>query len=414
VTLAAPVTGGARDRAFLSPTRRASLTYVAFFGAIGAAWPYLPVYYRELGLDLGAIGLIAALSAATQLVAAPIWGALADRFARSRMTLPAAALVAAGGAVGLAYARDLPGVAATAFVLAFGIAGIGPVLDARSLDLLGADKIRYGQLRAWGSLAFVVTAWVVGLLLDRAGVPALFLVYVPGLVLTALVAASIPRSHVTRGVSIVRGARTLVLAPGMRLFLFGTLLVWGLLAAVTAFYSIQVVALGGLPATVGVAWAIGAIVEVPLMYGFPRLAARFGTERLIVLGALAFAVRAAAAAVARDPTALVLISPMEGIGFALSFVGGVAYVSHRAPPGLAATAQGVYSATSGLATILGAGVGGIVAAALTIPGLFAACAAGGAGAAAVVAIAVMTQPATEVGGTQGRRRGLAAAREDPA
>lgn len=380
----------------MRPISRAVLTYIAYFSAIGAAFPYLPVYYRGLGLDLGVIGLIAGLSAATQLVAAPAWGGLTDRFSRSRLTLPAAALVATGGALGLANARDLAAVAPSALVLAFGLAGIGPVLDARALDILGADKIRYGQLRAWGSVAFVVVAGLVGVLLDARGVGSLFLVYVPALVLTALVGATLPRSGAMRGASVLRGAWAFVMAPGMRLFLFGALLVWALVNAVSAFYSIQIVALGAPPTTVGLAWAIGATVEVPIMLLFPRLAVRFGTERLLVVGAAAFAIRAAAAAVATDPVALVLIAPVEGVGFAFFFVGGVTFVAHRAPANLAATAQGVYTAVSGLAAIVGAGLGGLVAGAAGIPAMFATCAAAGIAATLVVAFAAIARPVIEI------------------
>lgn len=55
----------------MPPIWRAASTYIVYFVAVGAAFPYLPVHYRALGLDLGTIGLLAALSAATQLVAAP-------------------------------------------------------------------------------------------------------------------------------------------------------------------------------------------------------------------------------------------------------------------------------------------------------------------------------------------------------
>lgn len=376
----------------MRPVRRAALTYIAYFSAVGAAWPYLPVYYRDLGLDLGAIGLLAALSAATQLVAAPAWGAVADRSSRSRLTLPAAALVAAAGALALALVRDAGPVAAAAFVLAVGLAGIGPILDARTLDILGADRLRYGQLRAWGSAAFVIVAWLVGYLIDARGTSALFLVYVPALVATAVIALSLPRGSATRSVSVLRGAWTLMVAPGMGPFLAASLLVWALLNAVNAFFSIQIVALGAPAPTVGLAWAIGAAVEVPIMFGYPRLASRFGTERLLVIGAAAFALRAAAAALVSDPVALVAVSPVEGIGFALFYVGGVSFVAHRAPVGLAATAQGVFTAMSGLATIVGAGVAGFLAGVLTIPGMFGACAAGGVVAAVVVAAVVLPTP----------------------
>lgn len=372
----------------VSPLWRVTVTYVVYFTAVGASWPYLPVYYRGLGLDLGTIGVLAALAAALQLVAAPIWGALTDRFSGSRLTLPAASAVASAGALALFGARDLPAVAASASLLAIGLAGMGPLLDARALETLGTDRIRYGQIRAWGSLAFVVAASAVGLLIDAQGRRALFLVYVPALILTAAVSLTLRRSSTFRTASVLRGTWGLVRAPGMGLFLLGTLLVWTALTAANAFYSIQVVALGGPAYAVGLSWAVGAFVEVPIMWGFPRLARRFGTERLLVVGAWCFAVRAVAAATATDPVTLVAIAPLEGTAFALFFVGGVGHLANRAPAGLAATAQGVFTAVAGLATIIGSSLGGLVVDGLTIRGLFAACAAASGLAAIVVWFAV--------------------------
>ena len=196
-----------------------------YFAAIGAAFPYLPVFYRDLGLDYNAIGLVAALQAATQLITAPLWGGLADRFPHSRLTLPAAALVAAVGAAFLLFGTEVFGAVVGAVVggviLFAGLAGIGPVLDARSLELLGADRHRYGQVRAVGSVAFVVSATIVGVVLDRAGPRSIFAIYLPALLLTAVVTAFLPRKGTSRSASIMRGARVVLGSPGLALFLGG-------------------------------------------------------------------------------------------------------------------------------------------------------------------------------------------------
>jgi PPP family 3-phenylpropionic acid transporter len=369
--------------------RRVALAYIVYYTAVGASFPYLPVFYRaSLHLDLGAVGAITAVQAATSLVAAPLWGGLVDRFPRSRLTHPAAAVLAAAGAAILVVAHDLQGAVAGGIILFAGLAGTGPILDARVLELLGSDRARFGQFRAWGSAAFVVSAWVIGIFLDRADARGIFVVYLPALVLTAIALTALPRRKPSRSVSVLRGAGTFLGSPGVGLFLLGTFLVWLSLTGLNAFYSIQIVALGGGSALVGIGWAVGAIVEVPLMLGFARLARRFGTERLIVFGAFVFGVRALAAALVRDPVALVAIAPLEGTAFACFFVGGVTYLAARAPAGLAATAQGMFAAVAGLASIVGAGAGGFVADALTIPGLFGVSAAVAFGSAIVMAVAV--------------------------
>ena len=352
--------------------RRILLAYLVYFASIGAAFPYLPVFYRDLGLTLAEIGVLTALQATVQLLLAPVWGGLADRFPRSRLSLPLAAGVAVVGASILFGATEVATIFAGSLILYAGLSGIGPTLDARTLETLGpSGRGRYGEVRAFGSLAFVVSTVAIGFLLDAKGARSLFWAYIPFLVATVVVTATIPRRGTpARSVRLLRGAGDFLRAPGIALFLAGFTLCWAALAAVTAFYSIQVVALGGSPGLVGIAWAFGAAIEVPYMYAFPRVAGRFGTERIVVAGSIAFALRALLAALAWNPIMLVLIAPLEGLGFASTFVGGVTIISARAPAAMQGTAQGLFSGTIGLSTIMGSVIGGTVAGALGIPGLF--------------------------------------------
>ncbi len=371
--------------------RRILLAYLVYFGSIGAAFPYLPVFYRDFGLELAQIGTLTAIQAAVQLLLAPVWGGLADRFPHTRLTLPLAAVVATIGATILFLATDIEMVFAGSLILYGGLSGIGPTLDARTLETLGPERRgRFGEVRAFGSLAFVVSTVAVGFLLDAEGARSLFWAYLPFLVATALVTATIPRrGTATRSASILRGAGEFLATKGIALFLVGFTVVWASLAAVSAFYSIQVVALGGSPGLVGIAWAVGAAIEVPYMFAFPRIAGRFGTERLVVVGSLAFAVRALLAALAVDPVALVLIAPLEGIGFASVFVGGVTVLAAHAPASLQGTAQGLFAGCAGLATIIGSFAGGEIAGALSIPGLFLVGAATSLAGTGIVAIALL-------------------------
>lgn len=352
--------------------RRIFLAYVVYFAAIGAAYPYLPVFYRDLGLTFEEIGILTAIQAATQLALGPVWGGLVDRFPKVGLTLPLAAAVAATGGFILFLATDFSSSLAGSMLLFAGLAGIGPTLDARTLETLGpAGRDRYGQVRAFGSLAFVIVALLVGLLLEVQGSRSLFWIYLPCLIGTVLVTATIRRRGTNRSISLLRGAGQILGAPGMLIFFGGFTIVWTSLTAMNAFYSIQVVALGGSTALVGITWAFGAIIEVPLMYAFPRLGARFGTERLLVFGALVFSLRGLLGAIAVDPIMLVLIAPLEGLGFACAFVGGVTVLAARLPTALGGTAQGLFSASAGLATIIGSVLGGTIAGAIGIPAMFA-------------------------------------------
>jgi MFS transporter, PPP family, 3-phenylpropionic acid transporter len=344
-----------------SPGLAARLSYVALFGAVGASFPYLGVFYQERGLDLGAIGLMTALGAAAGLLAAPIWGVLADRYPGSSLVLAIAALITAGvAAMALALA-----VSSVAF------AGIGPTLDARALETVASDRNRYGRLRAWGSASFIVVVALTGALIERAGPTSLFVVYVTLLLILALVC--LPLRGAVGGVTLPRlSAIGVVLRhPPVARFLPAVLLVWSAAMAINWYFSIHLLDLGAPGELVGSAWAIGALIEIPIMAAYPWLAARVGGDRLIALGAGAFALRALALTVVSDPIPAAATMALHGVGFALVLVGGVTFVSRHAPEATAATAQGILSATVfSVAMILGPGIGSWVAEQYGVTALF--------------------------------------------
>lgn len=379
----------------ISPSARASMAYVTFFAGIGAAFPYLPVYYRSLGLDLGIIGALAAVSALVGLVSSPVWGALADRFPHSRLILPLAALVSAAGVALLSVADSAPAVLLSVVFFASAAGGVAPTLDARALEAVREDRDRYGRLRAWGSLSFIVATWIVGVLIDRAGVQVLFLCWIPALLLTAAVGLTLPPGEAPHPSARVQTLRRVLRERAIVRFIAAALVVWSANMAVNSFFSLHLLGLGAPAGLVGLAWAIGALVEIPLMWAFPAMAARVRPERLLILGAALFALRAVAVAVITAPLVLVALMVVHGAAFALFAVGGVTYVSRRAPTGAAATAQGVLTATwTGLAMIVGSGLGGQLAGAMGIGQMYAIAAV--VGAVGVLAVALALRPYREI------------------
>ena len=373
------------------PTR-ARAGFVTLFAAVGALFPFIPVYYSSLGISLDGIGLLGALSAASAAIGSPLWGAAADRLGSSRAVLPIAALAAAVSATAVALVDPVIPLVVAVAALGFSMAGVAPILDARALEAAVGDRHRYGQLRVWGSAAFILGVLVVGWLIELTQIRVMFVALVVSLLATAIVGAGF------RGQTLVAEAGPRLAAIGSVLgsprlgrFLLAVLLVWSSSMAINAFFSIHLLDIGADESVVGTAWAIGAVVEIPLMLGYPWLGARFGLQRLMLAGAALFLLRAVAVVMLRDPLLVTATMALHGAGFALVLVGGVVYVSRLAPPGAAATAQGVLGATVfGLSAIIGPGVGGALARAFELEGLFVIAAAGSA--AALLALAWALRP----------------------
>jgi PPP family 3-phenylpropionic acid transporter len=356
------------------PARRDGLTalaFAAFFTATGAEFPYLPVYLGSLGLDLPTIGVLFGAVAGTQFIAAPLWGAMTDRLGSYRPTMLAAVALAIGAALVLASGRTLPVIVPAALCLGAGLIGLESLLNGRTIQGLGTDRTRFGRSRLWGSIAFMVASLGVGVLIDRGGPGALFTVLVLALLVVAAVAAALPRVHRERQPDIFRGAALLLRDPVMTTFLLGTLIQWAAVVAVNTYLSLYLVSLGAPGWAVGLAWALSAAAQVPIMWFYERLVERFGMTRLIAVGAIAYACRPLLYAGLGTAGIVVVLTTLEGIGYAFFICGGVAFVSTRAPHSLSATAQGMFSgASQGLAAVIGASIGGLVAGSFSIETMF--------------------------------------------
>jgi PPP family 3-phenylpropionic acid transporter len=255
-----------------------------------------------------------------------------------------------------------------------------PLADTRTVELAGDRRERYGRARAFGSAAFIGGAVVTGVVISGRSPDALFVLFVPLLLVTGLAGWRLfaPRPGLEAGTDrrvrmrfSVGGFLRLLGRPGMLGLLVGTTLIWTAVGAVMTFIGIHVAGMGGDLAVVGLISAAGAVIEVPIMLAFPALARRFGAARLLVVGAVAFALRALLWGIAPSPIAALVVSPLGGVGFALFYVGMVTFVSRSVPAEAQATAQGVYSGmTFSLGTVIGAALAGAAAPVLGLPGLF--------------------------------------------
>jgi PPP family 3-phenylpropionic acid transporter len=246
------------------PVIRSSIVYVVLFGAVGAFFPYISVYYRSIGLSLEAVGLLTALNAAAALIAAPAWGTVVDRLRDSRRPLLVAGLWSAAAAALLAVAREPLVVAGAVALVAAGSAGLGPMVDNRTIELLGDDRDRFGRARAWGSAAFIAVSIVVGGLIARSAVDGLFLVYAPLLALTGIAAYVLlgagSRRPRTSQIGWMDGLLGVLGTPTLGLFFVGSVVLWTSVAALTTFLSVHLIALGADAQFVGLTWAVGALV----------------------------------------------------------------------------------------------------------------------------------------------------------
>ena len=381
-----------RGQSALAVVVTGGIGYGLYFGAFGAWSPYFPVYFSELGASLAVIGVLSAIPALVQIVAAPAWGLLADRIGDVRPLLLIAALVAGASALLLAgsppVALLFPGVV----IFALGTAGMPAMIDAHVVVRLGAARDRFGQARVFGSIGFVAISMVTGWLVATRGAQSLFLIFVPLMVLTGVAAMTLFGRPATRervgGIGPM-GAMRLLNNRSLALYFIGACVTWTAASGGLTYFSLRLVEQGADAGLIGIGWAVNAIVEVPMMLLFRRLTRRFGVRALMVGGALAFGLRSLGWALAGTAVASVLVTLTGGVGVALFLVGTTAWVADRTPPALRATAQALFVGTTyAVGAIVGALVAGFVASVAGLSMMFAGSAATGLTGAVIVWAAV--------------------------
>ncbi len=335
-----------------------NLSYLFAFGAAAALIPFVSIYYRSLGFGAGTIGWLIGLPLLVNVVAAPLWGAVADASHRHRAVLMAAvagaALLAALMAASGRFLVLLPIVLLQAAVFA----PVMSLIDNGALVLLAGRHSQYGRLRFWGTVGWGVSAVAVGWLVSARGPRWIFAVYVLLMLGLLVCAARLPIGE--RHAHSPFADRVKLLARDGRLWTFLAVAFLGGIgmSMVNGFLPLY---LNGMHATglVGVALLIATISEMPIMLSAGRILARLGFGRAFVLGLAIFGLRALGLSFAHAPWMVLALQLLHGPSFALMWVAGVGLARRLAPPGLGATAQGVFASTSnGLGGALGSIVGG--------------------------------------------------------
>ncbi len=351
------IVAGSVKRGFLV----AKSYYFFFFAAIGCLVPFFNIYLEQQGLSGIEIGWLNSVAPMIALASNPFWGAVADRWQIHRLILALCAFIS--GLVTLFFLQVISFWPLLVLVtaLAFFRTPIGSIVDSTVMDMVKrTPNNTYGQQRVWGTVGFVLATFALGRWLTPADRTLIFWLH-GGLLGLGCAGLSflLPIAGAPQKVDLWSGLRVLTRHGGYLSFLIAMMLLGMGIATYAGFLGLHMLSLGGTEQQVGLAWAVNALPEIPLMYFGARWFARYSHKRLIVLGFLGFALIWSLAALAPTPTLIIAAIPGTGACFGFFWVAAVGYASEAAPPGLSATAQVLMGAAqSGLGWSLGSVMAG--------------------------------------------------------
>lgn len=321
-------------------------SFYFFFYAAGAALvPYLPIYYLDLDLSGSQIGLLVGLQPLIMLIGAPLWSALADYTRRHKFVFS----LAVGGTIGavliISQVSTFHWLIPIIFLQALFNAPIIPIIDNAVMGLLAGRKEQYGRVRLWGAAGWGLSAPLVGVLVERSGIYWIFPLFACLLFVAMLAGRRLPLNQGEAGAPFRQGVRTLFANRRWLLFL-ALVFVGGMsMSAINNFLFLYLAELGASASLMGISLTVGTLSEMPVFFFTDRMLRRWGARGLLVFAMLIYALRLFALSRVNQPIAVIVLQLLHGLTFSAMWVAGVSYANQIAPPGLGATAQGLFSGT---------------------------------------------------------------------
>ncbi|MFN4005441.1 MAG: MFS transporter [Hylemonella sp.] len=349
----------------------------SYFAHIGFFNPYLPLWLKDLGHGLLAISLLTAVQSATRLVAPYGWGWLSDHTGERIRLLRYGAAAALLVSLGLTVEGGVAWLAVVLALMFLHTSAMMPMSEAALAHLVSAggafDARRYGRVRLFGSLGFLLTVLAAGAWFERFGMAHFPAWTVGSLLLVAASAWALPDLKE----AVAQPQRRQPVAPVLRqppVRWFFVSVFFHVLAhmAVYIYFSLYLDGLGYGKTVIGMLWAISVVVEIVWFYTQSRWLPWLSLSGWLVLcGALTVLRMGMTATGATLWPVLLLAQALHALTFAAHHTACIALLSHHFPGSLRGRGQALYTVLGyGLPGVLGGFGGGLLGSRLGLASVF--------------------------------------------
>jgi PPP family 3-phenylpropionic acid transporter len=239
--------------------------YFSFFAGIGIFAPFFPLYCKDIGLSALQIGVTTAIMPLSNVMFPHVWAYLADRFQARKGVAVIASLLSLLFFLPFFYVETFLGLAVSAAIFSFFRVSTLPLIESIAMDASESGTIRYGQIRIWGSIGFIVLSFLLGRLIDftssRIALHALFIVIAMNFLATLTIPAergAIESEH--------SELKSLLWDKKIVLFFIACLLMQVSHGTLYGFFTIHLATVGYHKSTIGALWAISVISEIFVLY----------------------------------------------------------------------------------------------------------------------------------------------------
>ena len=344
--------------------------YFLYFGVMGIYLPFFNLYCYHLGFSGWQIGSLSAARSLTMIIFSIGWSVLADRFQSRRGIYIGCNFASAVFWALFLLTSDFWMMLGITILYGVFYAPLIAFLEAFTMEVLGRDKKKYGRMRAWGSVAFIIAVLILGRMIDALGLK---------IILSLILAASWAQALVSLGFHKTSPRPNRLSAANWRHLLqprVVVFLVCGFLmllshGAYYTFFSIHLSELQYGSFFIGVCWALAVCAEIVAMFFSERIFKRFRYETVLMISFAVAGIRWCGLWVADSAVPILVLQLAHAITYGTFHMASILYIDMLSPREVKTLGQAVNnSVTYGLGLMAGFFISGALYQRIGAPGLF--------------------------------------------
>ncbi len=340
------------------PVARLSSFYLAYYATLGAFTPYWSLYLQGRGMDVAAISVLMSLWYATRIVAPSTWTSLAARSPQPIRWLHLGCWLTLASFTAFLLPLGFAGLFVAMCLFCFAYNAVMPQFESITMSHLGSRSDRYGRIRVWGSIGFIVVVALYGVLIDRFGVLSLPWLMLP--LLVALLLSSYRNQYARSPVEAPHlpqdGFRARLRQPKVIAFFAAAFLAQVSFGPYYTFFSIYLSEHGYSASGLGAFWTVGVLAEIGVFFMASRIFQRWEAGAVLTFALVTAAVRWWVTGLFPDSATLMVLAQLtHAINFGAFFAAVMQLLVRFFPGRLNGHGQGLfYGLASGVGGVTGA------------------------------------------------------------
>jgi len=356
------------------PYWRLSSFYFSYFALLGAIIPFWTLYLSDLGFNPLEIGTLAAIMMGTKIVSPYLLGWLADKSRRPMRVIRWSAFLSFVLFLGMFLSSGFYYVAVIIASFTFFWNAIIGQFESVTLSHLGKHYSKYGKVRAWGSIGFIVAVLILGWLFNTIAINTLpifmavmlFSIWVCSLLVKDKPSEDALRNDLgdtaERGGESTNGLFDILKRPAVIAFFSACFLLQLSHGPYYTFYSLYLTDFGYSKLVIGLLWGAGVVAELLLFLVMSRILRRLSVRVILLISMFFCLIRWPLIGLFPDYLAVLLMTQMmHAFTFASFHAVAVQWVRQAFGSDHQGQGQALYSAVGfGAGGAAGALISGII------------------------------------------------------